>query len=220
MENKTEQQVQTARDKSGHSQEPVPERKYAILQEVNEEEGETWLYFILYNGNEEALKHLNKQLETVRWRLEDGMSTFDLELEFLVCERTAKEMTKVDLNHYSFHRKFDGVLKKIDLGLKDGQSNSKKMKKVNDILAYGDIDKFVGEEDIDPEDLNGSGVSSSSESGSGDEEDDEESAESKEEEETDRKHKKHGKLPGTSSEKTEKKKIEIPRFAKAKKHHK
>ena len=33
-------------------------RKYAILQETSGEESESWLYFIRYQGNEEALAHL------------------------------------------------------------------------------------------------------------------------------------------------------------------
>ncbi len=203
---------------------PPTEYTYAILQETNEEEGEAWLYFIRYQGNEDALSHLNKQLEQVRWRLEEDVSTFDLELSYLVSEKTAKEMTKVDLNHYSFHRKFDGKLQKIDFGFKDTDRNSKKMTKVFDVLGYGDIEKFVDKEDIDPEDL----VSHSQSSKSSDESDNESESDSEDEEKEKEKHKhhgKHGKMPGViATEHKEvghksKKQIEIPRFAKAKKKH-
>lgn len=186
------------------------QRKYALLMETSADECESWYSFILHNGNEEALQHLQKQLQTVDWVIEDGLSTFDLETTFLVSETTAKEMTKVDLNSYSFHRKFDGVLKKIDFNLRDTDSNKKKMKKIFKVLGYGQIEEFVDKEDIDPEDLVGSG-------GSGSEEPDSESdSESEEEEETEteteseedsKDRKKKGTLP----------KIEIPRYAKAKK---
>lgn len=127
--------------------------KYAILMETNEEECESWMNFIRYQGNEETLKHLNTQLETVRWQLDDGLSTFDLEMEYLVSEQTAKEMSKVDLNHYSFHRKFDGTLKKIDLDLDRYKNNRKKMKAVFKVLGYGAVENYIDREDIDPEDM-------------------------------------------------------------------
>jgi hypothetical protein len=198
------------------SEEP---RKYAILQETSGEESESWLYFIKYQGNEEALEHLAKQLESIDWYILDDLSTFDLEKDYLVSEQTAKEMTKVDLNHYSFHRKFDGTLKKIDLKLKDSYKNEKKMAKVFDVLGYGRIDEFIDGEDIDPEDLaNGSGESSSesetdsSESESDSSESESDSTESESEEE--KSNKKKGKMPSVVSKKPNK--VEIPRFAKAK----
>ena len=151
-ENKTSDQEQPVVTATG----PQELRTYAILQETSGEESESWLYFIKYQGNEDALSHLEKQLEKVDWYIVDDLSTFDLETNFLVCERTAKEMTKVDLNYYSFHRKFDGKLKNIDLGFKDHHSNEKKMSKAFNVLGYGKIEDFIDQEDIDPEDI-GSG---------------------------------------------------------------
>lgn len=182
------------------------EYTYAILQESNGEEYESWLYFIRYQGNEEALAHLQKQLESVDWTMDDDLSCFDLETNFLVCERTAKEMTKVDLNHHSFHRKFDGKLEKIEIGLKKGQSDSKKIRKVFKLLGYGQIEDFIDGEDIDPEDLESGSESSSSED---DEESESDSSSSDEEDKQENKTKK-GILPKAST------KIEIPRYAKAK----
>jgi len=198
-------------------------RKYAILQETSGEESESWLYFIKYQGNEEALEHLAKQLESIDWYILDDLSTFDLEKDYLVSEQTAKEMTKVDLNHYSFHRKFDGTLKKIDLKLKDSYKNEKKMAKVFDVLGYGRIDEFIDGEDIDPEDLaNGSDQESSSESESDSSESESESSESESESsesesEEEKSNKKKGKMPSVVSKKPNK--VEIPRFAKAKIKH-
>jgi hypothetical protein len=185
------------------------EYKYAILQETSGEEMESWLYFIRYQGNEESLTHLSKQLEQVDWYIVDDLSTFDLELNYLVSEKTAKEMTKVDLNHYSFHRKFDGKLKSIDLGLKEHYNNVKKMSKVFDVLGYGKIEDFIDMEDIDPEDLVNVGSDFSSEDST--DTDDTSCSESDEESESERKNKKQGKMPNAT-----KQKIDVPRIAKIK----
>jgi hypothetical protein len=126
---------------------------YAILMETNGEEMESWYYFIRVEGNEENLKHLQDQLEQVDWYVLDEYSTFDLDLEHYVSAQTAKEMTKVDLNHTSFHRKFDGKLQKIDFGFGKKDKNKRKIKRINDVLCYGAIEEFIDDEDIDAEDL-------------------------------------------------------------------
>jgi len=126
---------------------------YAILMETNGEEMESWYYFIRVEGNEENLKHLQEQIEQIAWYILDEYSTFDLDLEHYVSAQTAKEMSKVDLNHNSFHRKFDGKLQKIDFEFSRKDKNKRKIKKVNNMLAYGAIEDFIDDEDIDPEDL-------------------------------------------------------------------
>jgi hypothetical protein len=126
--------------------------KYAILMESNDEEFEQWYYFIKVDGNEENLKYLQKQLEKIEWEIMEDLSTFDLELEYLVSAQTAKEMTKIDLNAYSFHRKFDGKLQKIDFEFKRKDGNETKMCKVFDTLGYGKIEEYVSDEDVDEED--------------------------------------------------------------------
>jgi len=130
--------------------------EYIILMETNGEEYESWYYFIRLDGNEENLKHLNEQLEKVDWHILDDLSIFDIELEKTVSAQTAKEMTKVDLNHNSFHRKFDGRLKKIDFDFKKKDGNETKICKVFDILGFGQIDEYISDEDIDEEDLRSS----------------------------------------------------------------
>ena len=139
------------------------EARYACLQETNEEEGESWMYFLKYDGNEEAIKHLSEQLESVEFYLIPGLSTFDIDIEHLVSATTAKQVTKLELNTH-WHRKFDGKLKMVDLELeaverkckKKGKDqercNEKKMEKLYDILGEGGIENFIDEEDIDPED--------------------------------------------------------------------
>lgn len=134
---------------------------YATLQETNCDEHESWLTFIRWQGNEEALTNLRKQLESINWHCEneEGMlSAFDLDTDFLVSEQTAKEITKLNLNAYTLHRKFDGKLKNIELGLivpadnkkasKKEKINTKNIKKVNAILGYCGISDFLTEEDI------------------------------------------------------------------------
>jgi hypothetical protein len=178
---------------------------YALFQETNGEEGESHYIFIRYQGNEDVLAHLLKQLNSIQqWTLEDDLSVFDLETDFLVSETTAKEMTKVDINSY-FHRKFNGKMQKIHLGFKDSDSDHKKMKKAFKVLGYGSIQDFLSEEDLDPEDrLQLENQSSESSDSS---ENDSSSSSSSSEEENEKK----GKLPGVT------KKIEIPRYAAVKK---
>jgi hypothetical protein len=127
--------------------------KYAVLMETNGKEYESWYYFIKYNGNEDALKSLSRQIESIDWYILDDLSTFDLDLEHLVSETTAKEMIKIELNSLMFHRKFDGKLKEIDLGFKKKDSNDKKIVRAFKKLGIGRIDDFIDQEDIDPEDL-------------------------------------------------------------------
>lgn len=135
------------------SPEEKKEFRYAVLMETNGKEFESWYYFIRYEGNEEALQHLSKQIESVDFYVLDELSTFDLDLEHLVSERTAKEMTKLELNAFMFHRKFDGKLKTIDLGFKKKESNEKKIVRSFKKLGIGRIEEYIDGEDIDPEDL-------------------------------------------------------------------
>src|SRR3989344_5693435 len=157
----------------------LPESKYVVLMETSGEECESWYNFIKYDGNEENLNHLDEQLKQVDWYVLDDLSTFDLDLEHFVSAQTAKEMTKVDLNHTSFHRKFDGKLEKIDLRFKSRDSNDKKMTRAFDVLGYGQIEDFIDNEDIDEEDL----VDDSEESNEESEEESREEEESEEESE-------------------------------------
>lgn len=129
---------------------PVPQKQeyhYAVLMETSEEECESWYYFIRYEGNEDKLKSLNDQLLKANWILKEGLSTFDLDLEHLVSEKTAYEMCTLELNSCSFHRKFDGAMRDIKLKFQSTDHNTKKMKKAFHKLGYGQIDKYVDDED-------------------------------------------------------------------------
>jgi hypothetical protein len=127
--------------------------EYAILMETNDSESESWLFFIRVDGNQEALQHLQNQLEKVDWELLEDLSTFDLDLDHYVSATTAKQMTRVDLNAHSFHRKFDGKLEIINLGFGSKDKNKTKICKAFDLLGYGQIEDFIGDEDLDDDDL-------------------------------------------------------------------
>jgi hypothetical protein len=168
------------KENKSNSSEPshITTGDYVILMETNDRECESWYYFIRKEGNEDALKHLEEQLNKVQWSMEDDLSIFDIDLEHTVSAKTAKEMSKVELNSFSFHRKFDGKLKTIDLGFKKKDKNKRMMEKAFDVLGYGQIEDYIDDEDIDAEDLvtdndseseSDSESDSESESGSGSE---------------------------------------------------
>lgn len=147
--------------------------RYITVMETNGSECESWYYFIKVDGNEDNIKHLREQIESFDWYVMGDQSAFDIEVEHTVSSTTAKEMTKLEVNSVSYHRKFDGTLKKIDLGFKEADSIETKMCKAFDILGYGKIENFLSDEDIDEEDLtdNESDESSSSDDFSSSDED-------------------------------------------------
>jgi hypothetical protein len=163
------------KDKLGYVPSHKTDGKYVTLMETSGEENESWISFIRLDGNEENIKHLQSQLEQVEWYIIDDLSTFDFDVEHPVSAQTAKEMTKVDLNHTSFHRKFDGVLQKIDLGYTKKDGNDTKICKTFDILGYGQIENFIDDEDLDEEDLASDDGSSDTSSYSSESDDVEES---------------------------------------------
>jgi hypothetical protein len=126
--------------------------KYVILQEYNDKKSETWLYFIKYDSNKKALEYLEKQLNSINWVIMKNLSTFDIDLNHFVSATTAKEMTKIELNAYQWHRKFDGTLRMINMKLKEKDDDEDKILKVYYKLGKGMIEKYIGYEDIDQED--------------------------------------------------------------------
>lgn len=123
--------------------------KYVILMETSGEEHESWYYFIKYNGNEEALKLLDDQLNLISDQgMNDDINIFDLDITNLVSETCANEMIMVELNSVSYHRKFDGVMEKINFGFKPTDKDIQMMCKVFDIIGNGEIDKYVSDEFI------------------------------------------------------------------------
>jgi hypothetical protein len=119
--------------------------------EVNEPTCENWYYFIKKDGNETSLKNLQEQIDSVSWELIEGLSLFVVEMEPCVSEQTAKEMTKIDMNPTSFHRKFDGKLKSINFNFVPGDDNEEKIIKINKKLNYGRIERYIDNEDIEDE---------------------------------------------------------------------
>lgn len=127
------------------------ENKYVILMETNDEEKESWYYFLKLNGNEENINHLNEQINDVEWYLMEGSSVFDLDIEHPVSEQTAKELIRVELNSESYHRKFNGTLKRIEFGFREKDSTETKICTVFDVLGYGQIEEYISDEEIDDE---------------------------------------------------------------------
>lgn len=124
------------------------ENRYVVLCETNDDEMEQWYYFIKLNGNEEALQHLQTQLDNVDMVLEEGMSTFDLDLDHTFSEQTASEMIRLEINTH-FHRKFDGKLKKINLKLKSGNTELRKLEKCTEALGgWSGIEDYVSGEEL------------------------------------------------------------------------
>jgi len=123
--------------------------KYAILMETNGGECESWYYFIKYDGNESALEYIQKQIDKIDMFIIEDLSTFDIDLEHLVSESTAKEMCGAELNSVTYHRKFDGKLKNIHLNLCKKDTNEDMIEKINDILGLQQIEEFVDHEDED-----------------------------------------------------------------------
>lgn len=140
---------------------------YATLMETNCEYHESWYTFIRWQGNEETLQSLRKQLESVEWHCEDEEnmeSSFDLDTDYLVSEETARDMTKLDMNSVMFHRKFDGKMQPVELNLEVFQPSEnmnrktrkrkaskvcdRNIMKVNRILAMGRIDVYLEDEDV------------------------------------------------------------------------
>lgn len=121
---------------------------YAVLQETNGRECESWLTFIKYEGNEQELSRLQSQLDQVEWYILDALSVFDLDLKHRVIERTAWEICRLNLNHTMRHRKFDGKMQNIDFKFKSREKNDRRIYKVFEELSYGQIEKFVNCEDI------------------------------------------------------------------------
>lgn len=157
MESNNTAEQETPRSNQELDRSPKPSKittgDYVALMETSGMEYESWIYFIRLKGNEDNLKFLQRQLEKVDWYIMEDLSTFDLDLDHTVSATTAKEITKLELNSYSFHRKFDGVLKKIDFEFKKKDSNETKICKVFDTLGYGQIEEFIEDEDLDSEDL-------------------------------------------------------------------
>ena len=138
------------------------ERLYSVLWEQNSDESEDTYYFLRLNGNEEPLRKLAEALEGrkppeksrrrdedddlygIDW--DDVETRFVLDLEHPVSERTASEMIRLHVTKF-LHRKFDGDMQTIPFGIKETDSASRRAKRIAKLLAGGNIDQFIGDED-------------------------------------------------------------------------
>jgi hypothetical protein len=121
--------------------------------ETSSAKRESWYYFIQYNGNEDALKKLNKQLELVDdiGEADDDTSFFDIDILNLISEACVDEMILVELNSDTYHRKFFGVLDHIDFEFKRDDDDATMIEKINDLLEGGGIENYIEDEFIPSE---------------------------------------------------------------------
>jgi hypothetical protein len=75
-----------------------------------------------------------------------------MDLENLISPTTAKELTKICVNDGSAHRKFDGTLEFINFEFRKKDCNITRLIKVCDTIGNGEIEKYIDQEDFDPED--------------------------------------------------------------------
>jgi hypothetical protein len=149
--------------------------KYAVLMETSGEDHESWYYFLKFNGNEENLKHIQDQFNLIHDHVVlENIHLFDIDIMNLVSEATAKELTLLELNSRTYHRKFDGVLSKVDFNFLLSDNDDEKLWKIFDLIGDGDIKDFITLEDIpdgafeymDSDDDSNSSTSSTSSSSS------------------------------------------------------
>jgi len=85
--------------------------QFAILAEYDCQTVETFLTFIQYQGNEDALAQLADYIDMARMRIPPrDVSTFFLDLETLVSDRTATEMAATHISVRHPPRKLIGTL--------------------------------------------------------------------------------------------------------------
>jgi hypothetical protein len=123
--------------------------KYVILMETDEDSCESWYYFLKYNNNEGNIDILHKQITKINpSTLIEGCTVFDMDISHTVSEETAKEMCSIELNSVTFHRKFDGELSKINFKFEKHDDDEDMVIKVHEMIGYGNIDKYITDEDI------------------------------------------------------------------------
>jgi len=149
--------------------------RYAIIQEVNESETEAWQYFLRWEGNEEEIQYLHKTIQSIDWIPIEECSIFYSNIDDLVSEQTAKEMSRLDFGSKWRNRKFDGKLEHINFGFKKRDRTIEKMNKIFDHIGYGQIEDYIGDEDY-------SGDSDDRSDDSDDQDEDDDSSDSSEEE--------------------------------------
>jgi hypothetical protein len=132
--------------------ETMSNHTYALLAETSLDEGESWYYFIRATpANLKELAKLERVLTAIDWFSDEEGSVFDIDIEHLVSEQTAKEMCRVEINYCFYHRKFDGTLKQVDFEFKSKDSLKVKIEKVRAKIAFGRIEEYIDAEDIHPD---------------------------------------------------------------------
>jgi hypothetical protein len=126
--------------------------KYATLMETSGPDYESWYYFIKYDGNEEALKFLKEQLESIENDVVyEDMSKFDIDIDNLLSQEAVDQFILLELNSVMYHRRYDGKMQKIDFQFRKKDKDTKRLLKIDEMLAGGAIDKYVEDQYIPKE---------------------------------------------------------------------
>ena len=121
---------------------------YCVFCETNLQYLESWYTFIKKEGNEIALRSLQKQLDEVVWDTDPDSGHFQLDLENTVTPASARQMIHIDLGNKFFHQKFDGLMKEVDLKISKKDKDRVKVRKANRVLQKNGIRRFLEAEDL------------------------------------------------------------------------
>jgi hypothetical protein len=135
----------------------MEEDKYAVIMETNGELCESWLYFVKYQGNEEALEQLSDDINRIDTpTLMEDANAFDIDICKFVSKQTAAEMIMLELNSATYHRRFDGTMTKIDFGFstKKRYTDERIVEKIDKLIGGGRISDFVTDEFVPESHMN------------------------------------------------------------------
>lgn len=126
--------------------------KYVVLMETSGPDCESWYYFIKHDGNEDALRFLSSQLESIDMDVVyEDMSKFDIDIENLISLEAVNQFIMLELNSVMYHRRYDGKLEMIDFGFKKSAKDSKRLLIIDEMLGGGKIDMYVSDQYIPKE---------------------------------------------------------------------
>ena len=126
--------------------------KYVVLMETSGPDYESWYYFIKNDGNEDALRFLSSQLESIDMDVVyEDMSKFDIDIENLISLEAVNQFIMLELNSVMYHRRYDGKLEMIDFCFKKSDKDSKRLLIIDEMLGGGKIDMYVSDQYIPKE---------------------------------------------------------------------
>lgn len=115
---------------------------YAVLSEICNDDAENCFYFIKYEGNEAALRNLRDSLGEINWEKFENMYIFRLDMDNLVSDTTAREMSNT-----IFYNKVFNSMKMIDFNFEENDSNESNFETVIEKIGFGNIRDYLEDED-------------------------------------------------------------------------